>query len=202
MSRKVIAVDIDDVLADSTETVRLLVNERTGANLSRDDYMSTGEYWQYYEQVWAKHGLSSQFSYADIEGELALDQSNVPSLPGAVLALRELSKDHDIVVVTSRNSSWEDATRQWFKQHFFDHEIDLHFTGDRHASDYKTKGQLCKQLGVSLLIDDNPTYCRSAIDEGMGAILFGQYGWHYDIPEQAVRCQDWPTVLEHLNNAG
>jgi 5'(3')-deoxyribonucleotidase len=202
MSRKVIAVDIDDVLADSTEALRLIVNERTGASLSRDDYMSTGEYWDYYEQVWARHGLSDKFQYSDIEKELALDQSYVPLLPGAVSAVRELNKRYDIVLITSRNTSWEDATRRWCKDYIFDHDINLFFTGSRHDSDYKPKGQLCKQLGVSILIDDNPTHCRSAIEEGVEALLFGSYGWHYDIPEQAVRCKDWPTVLEYFNNAG
>lgn len=200
MTRKVIAVDIDDVLANSTETVRLIVNEQTGANLSRGDYMSTGQYQGYYEKVWADHGLSDRFCYADLEKELVADQSSVPFFPGADLALRKLSKDYDIVFVTARNASWEDATRRWFEQHFFDHDINLHFTGHYRASDYKPKGQLCRQLGVSLLIDDNPAHCRSVIEEGMDAILFGQYGWHYDIPEQAVRCRDWPTVLRYFSN--
>lgn len=201
MPRQVIAVDIDDVLADSTETLRLIVNEWTGADLSRDDYMETGQYQGYYERVWAAHGLSDQFTYADLEKELIADQSHVPLLPGAVSTLRQLSKEYDVVFLTARNATWEDATRRWFKQHFFDHDINLYFTGNHRAGDYKPKGQLCKQLGASLLIDDNPAHCRSAIDEGIQAILFGQYGWHVDIPEQAVQCKDWATVLRYFGNA-
>jgi hypothetical protein len=63
-----------------------------------------------------------------------------------------------------------------------------------------TKGQICKKLGASYLIDDNVGHCEKAIEEGVSAVLFGEYGWHGDAPDKLVRCKDWPAVLEYFDS--
>lgn len=202
MTKQTISIDIDDVIANSTESLRMLVNERTGANLTIEDYLNVGgEYWGYYERVWRTHGLQDQINFKDLSDEMIHDQSHVPLLPGAEFAIHELSKRFHVIFVTARDQSWEAATRKWFSQQFNHDDIELYFSESHKNSRAKTKGQLCRELGVTIHIDDNVSHCQSVLSEGIGAILFGHYGWHANIPSDVIRCKDWPSVLEYLNGA-
>ncbi|MBC7943068.1 hypothetical protein H7X68_01015 [Candidatus Saccharibacteria bacterium] len=194
-----IAIDIDDVLADSTESIRLRVNERVGVDLQLEHYRIEGEYWGYYERVWREHGIIDRVNYDDFEKEMAHDQSHVPLLPGAALAIAELAKRFDIVLITARDSSLEAATRHWLKTYVSDELVDVYFITNHKDSKAKNKGQLCRDLGASWLIDDNTEHCRAAIDQGVKAVLFGEYGWQVSIPETVDRCKDWLAVLEHFS---
>lgn len=198
--RSIIAVDIDDTLADSTESLRLLVNERTGANLTVDDYRSSGEYWGYYERVWRQHGLVD-LKLDEFDSEMEIDQLHVPLLASAGFALKQLMDKYDVVFITSRNASWEKATLAWMNHYLGENQFKLFFTNRFADKGVKTKGQLCIELGATLLIDDNVDHCRSAIDNGVDAILFGEYGWQQSIPSGLKQCKDWPNVLEYVNGA-
>ena len=198
MSKPIIAIDIDDVTADSTESLRQLVNERWQVNLSKDDYKIPGTYRDYYAEVWARHGLADKIDYADLEEEMAVDQSHVPVMRGAEDAIHALSKVFHVIFITARDVSWESATRVWFKDKFAHDDIELYFSEGMSNIGAMTKGQLCKQFGAELLIDDNPSHCLSAINEGVKTILFGNYGWHVVDLEGAVQCKNWKEVQEYL----
>lgn len=199
MSKKVIAVDIDDVIADSTDTMRRRVNARTGSNLAIEHYQVPHEgYWGYYERVWKTHGVD--ISYDDLAEEMEADQSHVPLLAGASFALSELASKYTLLIITSRPHTWQPETEDWLKSKFGDTFISFHFTDS--GKEKKTKGQICKELDVDWLIDDNPEHCQSAINEGVGAILFGNYGWHHKAPKHLIKCKDWPAVLEYFNERG
>jgi 5'(3')-deoxyribonucleotidase len=178
MSKKKIAIDIDDTIAASTESLRLRVNEKAGVSIPASGYQIPAHYWGYYERVWQIH---------DVDVELADFE-------------KELTSKFNIIFITSRHHSWEAATRRWLKNVFSDiPSIDIYFTDSHHNAHGKSKGQLCKELKAKILIDDNAEHCRSAIDEDVRAILFGEYGWHLDVDKRIIRCKDWQAVLEYLD---
>ena len=195
--RKKIAIDIDDVIAESTEALRLVVNEQTGKALTIEDYRVPGDYWGYYESVWRQHEIDLDF--VNIRDDMSASQTHVGLVAGAEYAIHHLLERFDVVLVTSRDVSWENATRRWIESHFQDKLPEVHFAKGRGTKSELTKGQLCKELGASWLVDDNPEHCQSAIDEGIVAILFGEYGWNQGHSDGAVRCLDWPSVLEYFN---
>lgn len=196
--KQVIAVDVDDVIADTTEALRHAVNKRTGATLRFEDYKVESDYWGYYERVWQQHGLD--LTLTDMEAEMVADQGKVPLLPGAAFALGELSKKYKIVLVTSRNPSWEKATQAWLKTHFSEHTLELYFAKSHETqTGEKSKGEICLEVGASWLIDDNPHHCLSALESGVKAVLFGVHGWQHDAPANLLRCKDWPAVLEYFD---
>lgn len=197
MKKPVISVDIDDVIADSTEALRHTVNRRFGVALTRADYRTPGEYWGYYEQVWSKAGLPG-VSLAAVDEGMTVDQSHIRVIEDAKRVLSNLSKEHELVLVTSRDLAWREATERWVQQHFGDTFKDLYFTGHRKAADYRSKGELCAWLGASVHIDDHVDHCLGVSGQGIGAILFGEYGWHVDVPDAQVRCRTWREVEEHL----
>lgn len=193
-----IALDIDDTIADSTEALRRVVNSQLGVNLTREDYKIPGEYWGYYERIWRHHGIADQLSFKQLNLQMAIDQSHVPLIEGAQAAVHRLAKDVEVVLVTSREASWENATREWFTRHFDREDIKLYFCESHVDEKAKTKGQLCKELGVQLLVDDNVSHCKTALDEGIDAILFGEYGWHHGSDIPSPRYKSWDTLMETL----
>lgn len=198
MKKGKIAIDIDDVLADSTESLRLLVNKRLSMSLPKSAYRVPGRYWGYYERVWSEHGIAGQLDFKALNQEMEIDQSHVPVMANAQYAVHELVKDFHIVFVTSRDASWEKATKRWLHEQFGDENVEVYFCESHKNEAAKSKGEICKDLGADLLIDDNPSHCQSATDEGIATILFGEYGWHQDAEEDAVRCKDWPSVVEYV----
>ncbi len=199
MSKRTIAVDIDDTLAQSLDAFRQRVNEQANANLTAEDYKIEADYWGYYEKVWDTHGLSNPFTSADIFGELHTNHDLVPLLPGAEFAVHELMKRFDVVLITARDLKWQEATKEWLQLQFGDKMPDVYFSGGHHNEGSKNKGQICVELGADWLIDDNVEHCLAAISEGVTPILFGDYGWQFTAPKELVRCGDWQTVLDYFD---
>lgn len=200
MSGSVIAIDIDDTIAASTESLRLLANKHANVDLPEEAYLVQGEYWGYYERVWEEHGISGSVTFEDYADEMIADQSNVPLLPSALYAIKQLAKTNRVILLTARDRSWEHATRKWIDLHFPNIDIQLYFSNAHSDASGKTKGELCKELGVATLVDDNVEHCASAEEWGIKAILFGEYGWQHHAPDEMVRCRDWSAVLEYLGN--
>ncbi|MEK7471671.1 MAG: hypothetical protein AAB624_00290 [Patescibacteria group bacterium] len=199
MKQQLIAIDIDDVIAASTESVRLLANERTGSNLTEDHYKTAGEYWGYYERVWREHDLEDKLSYQDLSAEMAIDQLHVPLLAGAEIGVATLLEKHKTVLITSRDPGWELATIKWTKHHFGERIPELYFSRNHKDTKEKTKGELCIELGATWLIDDNVEHCLSAIKVGVGAVLFGEYGWQQNKSKELIHCKDWSAVIEFFD---
>jgi 5'(3')-deoxyribonucleotidase len=201
MSKPIIAVDIDDVIADTTDAIRLWGNAKSGIEMTKEHYSIPGEYWGYYERVWEQKGLNGVLIYDDAESSLIADELEVPLLAGASFAIKELQKQYSVVLITSRTPLMEPVTRRWIDEHFAGLDIQLYFAKNpkNAVGPAKTKGQLCKELGAFLLIDDNVDHCQSVLDERLEAVLFGDYGWQTGLPKGAVRCNDWPAVLEYMN---
>lgn len=199
MPKPVIAIDIDDTIAESTESLRLMVNERTGADISFDAYRVAGDYWGYYERVWEAHGVVNQFKYSDYEQEMVKDQSFVPLLPGAQFAIGKLLENYKVILITARHPSWESVTRDWLVQAFPGASLALYFSRSHAEADGITKGKLCAQLSACLLIDDSIEHCRSAMTEGIQSVLFGEYGWQVNAEKDMTRCRDWQAVLDYVD---
>mgnify|MGYP003452837116 CR=1 FL=1 len=197
MTKPVIAIDIDDVIADSTELVRRLTNQVTGASLTTEHFRVPAAYSRYYEHVWSSNNLDMSFDKLD--SNMKLDQSHMVLLKDAEKAISLLTKQASLFALTSRPLDWEPATTAWLNTHFPNDFKQMIFTEDLKWQG-QTKGEICKILGVEWLIDDRIDFCQSAIKLGVGAILFGEYGWHHeDVTDDLIRCKSWQEVLEYFN---
>ncbi len=200
MSKPVIAIDIDEVIADTTEAVRLITNKRTGIDLPPEAYAIHADYWGYYESVWKHHDVYD-ITFKEIHEELTTDHLAVKILPAAEFALGRLMKKYDVVFVTARNDDRRADTHEWFNAWLPELKPNVYFSNYLDEARRVSKGELCKELGAELLIDDNFDHCLSAVESGLKAILFGNYGWQYkaEAHDSIVVCKNWQAVLEHLN---
>jgi 5'(3')-deoxyribonucleotidase len=198
MKKPIIAIDIDDVLADSTESVRLLVNKKLSINLQPEHYKVPGDYWGYYEGVWASHGLSEQISLERLDTDMTADQSHITPSAGADKVLKRLAKDFELVITTSRNDDWEKATLIWLENHFPGVFSRVIFTDSFHNPGQKTKGEVCREIGAAWLVDDNVGHAQTALEQGVKVVLFGEYGWHHQVPKDIPRCKSWAELGDYF----
>jgi 5'(3')-deoxyribonucleotidase len=199
MNKPVIAIDVDDVLAKSTESLRLEVNRRLKTNLLPEHYEIPGPYWGYYEKVWSQHGLAGKVSLEELDPRMRVDQSHMLPYDNAHAVLKKLAIRFDLIVITARQEAWRFATITWIELNYPGIFSEVYFAGRKDTETPVTKGQLCKQKGVSWLIDDNAEHCESALEEGIDVVLFGEYGWNRDVGEHITRCRDWLAVGEYFD---
>jgi 5'(3')-deoxyribonucleotidase len=203
MRKQIIAIDIDDVLADSTDALRRVVNERLGVNLKPEDYhIQNEDYWNHYVTVWKSHGLEGKITLDDLEPMMVASQSHVFPHNQALKTLQNLKKRYELIIVTSRPPSWRPATEKWLGEHFPNIFGRILFTRESKDSKHTSKGEICANNNVDWLIDDNVEHAQSAADMGIEVILFGDYGWHHKVPPHFQRCKTWRTVLEYFDAQG
>jgi 5'(3')-deoxyribonucleotidase len=196
MKKQIIAVDIDDVLADSTEALRLEVNQRLGIGLQAEHYNIAAPYWGYYEQVWKQHGAN--ITLDELDSQMEASQMHVAPARGAKSVLRHLHQQFAIIAVTSRAATWRPATEQWAEHHFGGIIDKIVFTDNSRGARQTSKGIICASEGAQWLIDDNYEHCASAEVCGVQPILFGEYGWNQQ-PSDFIRCKDWQSVKEYFD---
>ena len=195
--RKVIAVDIDDVLVAEAEAIVRYSNEHWGHSLTVDDY---NEHWQ---DMWGVD-YDELLRRAEILHMPGV-KTRYPLIDGALEAIGKLAERYQLVALTSRRGVLRDETVEWIHKTFAGIFDEVHFTGfwddDTPGGHLLTKGQMAKELNVDYLIDDQPKHCASAANHGVVAILFGSYKQGADIvlPSDVVRCRNWRQVLEYFD---
>ncbi len=125
----------------------------------------------------------------------------------ALPVLERLSRDYQLVVATSRNSSINMETIAWIQKHYAGIFTEIYFSGiyddfDKLDSAHlATKAGLLQKIGASYLIDDQIKHCNSAVEKGLQAILFGNYPWSntHAMHSGVTHCADWAAVGEFFD---
>jgi uncharacterized HAD superfamily protein len=192
MKKPVLAVDIDEVLFPFTAEFLRAHNTRFGtgftpaevSDLSLDILGFTPA--QITEMI---HEFSRQ------------DQSQIPPLATAMDGLSRLKQDYHIAIVTSRNPKLQQPTEDWLQQHLAGYYDELILTGNHYDGvPYRSKVEVCLELGAVKLIDDQLYYARESAEKGLPFVLYGDYPWNQapELPAGIVRVRDWSGVVDHL----
>ncbi len=196
-SKKIIAVDIDDVLSRSSEVIIQFGNERFNINLSQEDLTEDlSEMWQISreeaEETWVEYLANGAMERYDV-------------VPEARDALHKLRADYTLIAVTSRRKVLMDISQKWLDANYpgcIDKLVCAQIYGEgKQDAHLLTKAEVLQELGAEFLIDDQPKHCIGAASVGVKAVLFGGYPWNrdVDIPKSVVRCNNWPSVVEYFD---
>ncbi|KAI9350719.1 hypothetical protein BDR26DRAFT_851392 [Obelidium mucronatum] len=126
-------------------------------------------------------------------------------VPGAFEALSVLKDHYDLSFV-------QKETHEFVKLNYPNIFKEVHFANHfltpeeaaRMVS--KTKGELCKEVGATILIDDSLHHVFECAEKGIRVFLFdheGAYQWNKlpedtKLPENAVRVHSWADVVKEL----
>lgn len=174
--KPIVAVDIDEVLALFIPTLADFHNEHYGkgqTTLTAESFVSYE-----FHNVWG----GSKEECSDIMDHFFDSdhfKSRVNPVPKAFEVLSELKQTYDLHIVTARQHKVEDLTRAWIAQYFPNTFTEIHF-GNHYSRSGKsrTKAEMCKEIGATLLIDDSLVYATQVSREGIHVLLFGDYAWN------------------------
>lgn len=198
MAKKIIAVDIDEVLAANAPSFVSYTNKTWGMNLTLDDYHEHwAELWQTDHEETLRRAQEYNFSGA---------MESMGHFEDAATVLRELSDVYELVIVTARRKELAEITKQWIDHYYGGIFSDIHHAGiwDTEHPDAATytKAQICNDVGACYLIDDQSKHCNAVQEAGVQAIMFGGYPWnrHDVIVDGVVRCDGWGAVREYFRD--
>ncbi|KAK8803610.1 hypothetical protein WA158_001304 [Blastocystis sp. Blastoise] len=190
---------MDEVLCYFVRNLALFANEKMGTNLTEKDYFS-----YYFYNVWKNSNDECQAIVREFFDSKYFE--DLPEVPHCKEVLTRLSKDFDLIIITSRQSFLEKQTNNWLDKHlpdlFKERIICNHFN-----TQGKTlkKVDVCKEYGACVMIDDNVKYSQECADVVQYDILFGNYAWN-TVPEGETlksnikRLNDWLEIENYINN--
>lgn len=190
--RTVIAVDLDDVLAPTSQCIIDHYAKQVGRVLPYGD-ITAYEYWQ------SVGVLSDEDAIRIVHGYEISGYPGLEPYKDALAILPSMKDDFIFVLVTARPERLREITESWIDRFFPKVFSTIFLTGNPYTSiDHITKAEACAQLGASCLIDDQLKHCAGAVEIGLEAILFGEFDWNnsLDIPRRVLRCPDWKRVKE------
>ena len=197
MPKPIIAVDIDDVLVNEAEFIIAYSNKHWGHSLSLSDYT---EHWS---ELW-------QVEMEEVERRAKeLHQPGIKSkyrlIEHAHKILSKLSREYELVILTSRRAAVKEESFEWVEQNFAGIFSQVRFTGFYDTLDKNrhmlTKGDVLVDMGATYLIDDQLKHCLGAAEAGINVVLFGEHKLPAEtkLPSNVVRCANWQAVQEYFN---
>jgi 5'(3')-deoxyribonucleotidase len=197
MPKEIVALDVDDVLFPCSARVCEYHNETYGTSLKPADF--------YVTDLHEVFGCSPEeerrrMHIFDHEGHTQIGEP----LAGALEAVAMLRKRYDLVVVTSRPVTAEEQTLNWLDAYFPNTfaQVQVRVCGNHYGNctDFVPKPIACKELGAVALVDDQVRHAMACAEDGMQAILFGDYAWNQleASHPNLRRALDWAEVCKFL----
>ena len=187
-----IAVDCDDVIVPTAELIIRHYNQAYGTQLALADIYSTNlELWGVGDKAVAVQRVEAYMKTKEYQQAQPFQE--------AIEAIRILSRYHELHVVTGRADFLAQATTDMLSEYFPDIFQGIEFT-NFFGKAYRSKSQVCQELGADLLIDDHMHHAEVVAQCGMDVLLFGRYPWNEgDIALPNIRrVKNWNEVLERL----
>lgn len=192
MAKQMIAVDIDDVLADHVAAFAVFSNTKYGTDIGKHNY---DDHWS---NIWAVE--KAEIERRALEFHTPESIMEYELIEEAQAALDQLSQRFNLAIVSARPEHVLDATRLWLGKHFGEIFKEVHFVPYWDKINPRSKAEICKEIGASYLIDDIVKHCNLAAESGVQALLFGDYSWNQgdDIHPDVLRVKNWQEVLNYF----
>ena len=184
--RKIIGVDIDDVLADFSSAFIAFCGEHYGKCVKKEDFTHV--------DFWRGWGVSREklVSWLGAFNESYAEERMLP-LPGSQEVICQMAECHELHVITSRPLEIAQGTVRWIERHFGKSFLDVHFcTTKGGLVSTRSKKTVCEMLGAKILLDDHPQNADECSSNGIQVYLFDQpWNRHIEQGPQIVRVFSW-----------
>ena len=192
-----IGIDIDNVLVDLDKVLQFWhKNKYVGSQKEKDRN---------------KYDLSIRWNCSREEMNKRVcefydseDFKEMIPIKNAVRAIGILAKDHELHAITARPIHTEKETLRWLHEHFsLDNFEKIHINGQCiNKNVLKTKGAICKELGISFMIEDALHYANDCAEKGIKVLLL-DWPWNQTnkLDANIIRVYSWKEILEHINSA-
>ncbi|MBU2639375.1 MAG: hypothetical protein KKG75_01565 [Nanoarchaeota archaeon] len=189
-----IALDIDDVLADLVPALARFHNDRYGTKLKKKDFHSYR-----FSEVW---GGSNGGAYGKMWSFLHSPYFfNLRPMEGAVEGIRGLGNnpENGLISITSRPRRLKNLTRNWIERYFPDIS-EIYFSRNNYVDfgNSPKKVDYCKSSSVDVLVEDSLEYARECGEGGIKVVLLDQPWNRQETPEGVVRVNNWEGIMKYF----
>ena len=192
MCEKIIAIDVDEVLA---ETIQSMLKKQNYTwkwkKVNRED-LNTYNLWEI-EKLWiTKNRALWMFVKFQLWSWLTKKIKPVEWAREKLLELRE--KWFKLYAVTARLSWLRISTKLWLKRNFpdyFEHIVFANFFTSR----ARKKSEICKEIWASIIIEDNLETCNDCVSQWIKCFLLDKPRNQCDkLNENIKRVYSWGEI--------
>ena len=192
MKRKKLAIDIDGVLAHPGKFIDAM-SEVIGIKVEYKNFHD-----HRIDKVFDKSVDEITLAHEQIDNFFSFENSHTKY--GSKVALRELSKYFEIIILTGRQERYQKATHNWIKKHYGNYEIIFaSATNAPYSNESQTsKVDICNKLKIDYIIEDNPYEIEEVLKTGTTPVcLAWTVNKVYDGSSRVFR-GNWSEVTSYL----
>ena len=187
-----IGIDFDDVITNFTYSLMNFCSKKYGKRVLVEEIKEWdwGLYW----------GISREEADKRVnEFHEIHSVENVNPLDNAISSLKELTKNNELFIITGRPIRFKSKVDSWLKYHIKS-KLKVIYAGEWHKKQGSSKAEICKELKISILLEDAPTTANDCASKGIKVILFNK-PWNQKINHKnIIRVSDWKEALKEINN--
>lgn len=190
----VIAVDFDDVLVETGVHLLSYYNHTFGSKVSPRDLYSQDP------DDWLAPDMATVV--ARVNQYLSSDAYNsIPPKEDTQEYVRLVSSNHEMHVITARPPLLEAVTNRVIQRYFNGCFKSVEYTSHFHK-DAVSKSSICLKLSADILVDDFTPHLTLALQDGVDAVLFGDYPWNQpeDSGQSFTRAKNWREMHELISS--
>jgi len=189
-----IGIDIDEVVTEYLKSFLEFAKVKLGRTAKLEDFKD----YIFTEPL----GLSLDEACKLVKEHTSLSNTlvNLGLVNGAKEAISLLAKNNDIFFITSRHPNDKIQTIEFFELHFPGNKFEIHFSSEAWKdTGNKTKLDICKELEIEVLLEDNKKYALNCASNGVKVILFDK-PWNNNLKEDKniFRVQTWGDALKKI----
>ncbi|HLD80366.1 MAG TPA: hypothetical protein VJA18_07460 [Candidatus Nanoarchaeia archaeon] len=188
-----IGIDIDQVLAKQLEKLVPFYHLKTGKLILAEKFHTY--YWPGVWGITLEEGIQ-----IDQEFKQSAYFDSIEPVENAVEAVNHLGKGNQLFVITARPVFFKEKTEQWLKKHLQEIPFELIHSGDFHiANKTKNKGEICEELSIDVMIEDQDEYALQCAEKGVKVILLNK-PWNMKAEHSnIIRVNNWIEVLQEID---
>ena len=190
MTRKLIGIDLDDILLDFNTAIAEWHNLKYASSYTRATCFSFD-----LKNVWK----CSQEEANERIVEFYNSEFHPKALPvpGSVEAIKKLKQNNNLVIITSKPEYLREQTEIWLKKYFPNSFQSVHFTDSFHRNGSKrAKADVCDKLGVEVYIEDSIENAKAIVAPRREVLLFST-PWNQEItPLGTTRINSWAEIAD------
>ena len=187
-----IAIDIDDTLSNTADPLFSFYSLKLGKKFKREDHI--------------QYELHKTLNCTREESRKILNEFHQNGQLGEVLpldysieAVNELKKKHELFIITSRPLQFKQTTFDWIKKHLPIKESNIIFAEDIYKEgNRKSKANICKELGINIMIEDAAHHALDCAKIGIKVILFDN-PWNEKLKHKDLtRVKSWKEAMKSI----
>jgi len=189
-----IAVDLDDVLCSFIAEFLKWYNLQHNTNWQFKDVVDY--HWPNFMHTTLEQAIEDVHKFHISQGF-----ADLPLIPGAKEWVDQLVAKHELYLVTSRQNATKEITYTWLDRNFpgvFRKVMFAnHYSAD--GSPALTKGELCKEIGCELIVDDDDRHIGSLLTHDIKVVLIDKpWNRNDELPEGVIRAYNWEGVTQAI----